>query len=135
MNNLPDLLTGPGFSCGPDGCVRLISVEATSQRGQAFLVGYYRATGEQAGGMFCDDEPEFLSFLPEEFKQLRRQASLAALSIGELSLKTTRTTTLLPNRGGERPVAPLLCLLSPSATTTLLATAYARGGAHGRRLD
>jgi hypothetical protein len=84
MTNLPDLLIGSGCSCGPHGCVRLVSVEAASQRGQAFLIAYYQATGEQAGGTFCDDEPEFLTFLPEEFKQLRRQASLAALSMGEL---------------------------------------------------
>jgi hypothetical protein len=84
MSNLPDLLTGNGVSCGPHGCVALVSVEATTQRGQSFLVAYYQAIGEQAGGSFYDDEPEFLTFLPKEMDQLKRQASLAALSMGEL---------------------------------------------------
>jgi hypothetical protein len=84
MTNLPDLLTGLGYSCSPHGCTKLVTVEATSQGGQTFLIAYYQATGEQAGGTFCDDEPEFLTFLPKEFKQLKRQASLAALSMGEL---------------------------------------------------
>jgi hypothetical protein len=84
MTNLPDLLTGSGISFTTHGSTRLVSVEATSQRGQAFLVAYYQATGEKAGGMFCDDGPEFLTFYPEEFEQLKRQASLAGLSMGGL---------------------------------------------------
>jgi len=89
MSDLPDMLTGGGgySGRGPDGkvhCGALVTVEATSERGQAFLSAYYGAIGQQAGGLFEDDEPLFLSFPPEKFGQLKRQASLACLSIGEL---------------------------------------------------
>jgi hypothetical protein len=66
MGDLPDLLIGDGVSCGPHGCIRLITVEATNRRGEAFLCAYYEATDKKAGGSFYDEEPEFLTFLPEE---------------------------------------------------------------------
>ena len=84
MKDLPDLLTGPCVSCGPHGCVELISVEATSERGQMFLSAYYDAIDQQAGGSLCDDEIEFLTLLPKEFARLKRQASLVPVSVGEL---------------------------------------------------
>ena len=84
MKDLPDLLTGPCVSCGPHGCVELVSVEATSERGQVFLSAYYDAIDRQAGGLFCDDEIEFLTLLPKEFDRFKRQASLVPVSVGEL---------------------------------------------------
>ena len=42
MDNLPDLLTGGGVSISPHDVIALVSVEATSERGQAFLSAYCR---------------------------------------------------------------------------------------------
>ena len=84
-DSLPDLLTGPGVSCGPNGSHAFTTVEATSERGQVFLCAFYEAIDKQAGGLFEDDEPLFLSLHePGQFDQIKRQASLAGLSVGKL---------------------------------------------------
>src|SRR5262245_54157507 len=83
-DNLPDLLTGTGASCGPHGVIALVTVEATSERGQSFLCAFYEAIDQQAGGLFADDEPEFLTLEPKQVGLLKRQARLAAVSMGEL---------------------------------------------------
>ena len=80
MTDLPDLLTNRQWLLlRPHGCVALVSVEATTQGGQDFLTAYYDAIGQKAGGVFSDDEIEFPPFLPKEFDQLKRQASVVPL--------------------------------------------------------
>jgi hypothetical protein len=56
---------------------------SATSRGRAFLVAYDHATSQ-------DDEAEglsnidYLPIAPEEFEQFQRQASLAALSVGDV---------------------------------------------------
>src|SRR5258708_27204068 len=86
MDNLPDLLTGGGVFFGSQA-IALVTIEATSERGHAFLLAYYDAIDRNAGGTFYgepdddDFEIQFLSLTPKEFDLLKRQASLAPLSL------------------------------------------------------
>lgn len=82
--HLPDLLSGDVVCANPHGCTVLVSVEATSNRGRAFLTAFYEAIDQDAGGAFSGDDIEFLTLLPKRFDQLKRHARIAALSMGEL---------------------------------------------------
>jgi len=89
IKHLPDLLTGNGVSCGPGWQCQFKTVEATSVRGQAFLTAFHEAMDEQCCADTTEDDDgyvhiDYLSFTPEEFVQFARQASLAAVSMGEL---------------------------------------------------